>query len=234
MDGARDYGDHDIFQSGIQSGCDTGEKGCAMWASLHHRSRTACACAVDHRGVPALDGWSAEPRRVVGDARGDGHRVRATPFGRSTIPASGVGVMYLLDTNVVSELRRAKAGRANPHVVAWAANIPVASLFVSVVTVLELEWGVLRIERRDAEQGALLRIWLEEQVLPAFSERILPVDSAVARYCARLHVPDPRSERDAFIAATALTHGLIVATRNVADFQPTGVKIFNPWTPAVP
>ena len=142
--------------------------------------------------------------------------------------------MYLLDTNVVSELRRATAGKADPHVVAWAASVPVASLFLSVVTVLELELGVLRIERRDPAQGALLRAWLEERVLPAFSERMLPVDVAVARRCARLHVPDPRSERDALIAATALTHGLIVATRNGADFRPTGVATFDPWTFEVP
>ena len=142
--------------------------------------------------------------------------------------------MYLLDTNVVSELRRAKAGKADPRVMAWAASVPVISLFVSVVTVLELEWGVLRIERRDPVQGALLRAWLEERVLPAFSERMLPVDVAVARRCARLHVPDPRSERDALIAATALTHGLIVVTRNGADFRPTGVATFDPWTFEVP
>ena len=91
--------------------------------------------------------------------------------------------MYLLDTNVVSELRRAKAGKADPRVMAWAASVPVISLFVSVVTVLELEWGVLRIERRDSAQGTLLRAWLEEQVLPTFSGRILPVDVAVARRC---------------------------------------------------
>ena len=138
--------------------------------------------------------------------------------------------MYLLDTHVVSELRRAKAGKADPHVVAWAASMPVASLFVSAITVLELELGVLLIERRDPVQGTLLRTWLEEQVLPSFSGRILPVDGAVARCCARLHVPDPRSERDALIAATALTHGLTVVTRNVVDFQPTGVGTFDPWT----
>jgi hypothetical protein len=142
--------------------------------------------------------------------------------------------VYLLDTNVVSELRRAKAGKADPHVVAWAASVPVASLFLSAITVLELELGVLLIERRDPVQGALLRAWLEEQVLPAFAERILAVDTAVARRCAKLHVPDPRSERDALIAATALTHGLIVATRNGADFQPTGVGTLDPWTFEVP
>lgn len=141
--------------------------------------------------------------------------------------------MYLLDTNVVSELRRA-AGKADPRVVAWAASMPVASLFLSIITVLELEWGVLRIERRDPVQGALLRAWLEKRVLPAFSERILSVDVAVAHRCARLHVPDPRSERDALIAATALTHGLIVVTRNGTDFRPTGVETFDPWTFEVP
>jgi len=129
-------------------------------------------------------------------------------------------VSYLLDTNVVSELRRAKAGKADPRVTAWAESVPVASLFLSVITMLELEMGVLLIERRDPAQGAVLRAWLDGQVLPAFSGRILAVDTAVARRCAKLHVPDPRSERDALIAATALTHGLTVVTRNVADSDP--------------
>lgn len=137
--------------------------------------------------------------------------------------------MYLLDTNVVSELRRAKAGKADPHVTAWALSVPVASLFLSAITVLELELGVLLIERRDPAQGAVLRMWLEQQVLPAFSGRILAVDTAVARRCARLQVPDPRSERDTLIAAMALTHGLIVVTRNVTDFRLTGVGTLDPW-----
>lgn len=137
--------------------------------------------------------------------------------------------MYVLDTNVVSELRRAKAGKADARVVAWVESVPVASLFLSAISVLEMELGVLLIERRDASQGALLRAWLEEQVLPAFAGRILAVDTAVARRCAQLHVPDPRSERDALIAATALTHGLTVVTRNVTDFQPTGVETLDPW-----
>ena len=137
--------------------------------------------------------------------------------------------MYLLDTNVVSELRRTTAGKAHSQVVAWAGSVPVASLFLSAITVLELELGVLLTERRDPAQGAVLRTWLEQQVLPAFSGRILAVDTAVARCCARLHVPNPRSERDALIAATALTHHLIVVTRNIADFQPTGVETLNPW-----
>ena len=138
--------------------------------------------------------------------------------------------MYLLDTNVISELRKAKAGKADPKVVAWAERIPAPNLFLSVITLLELETGLLLIERRDLLQGVILRCWLETQVIPAFSERILPVDTPVARRCARLHVPDPRSDRDALIAATALIHDLTVVTRNVADFEPTGVRIINPWT----
>lgn len=136
---------------------------------------------------------------------------------------------HLVDTNVVSELRRAKAGKADPRVTAWAESVPVAGLFLSVITILELEMGVLLIERRDPAQGAILRAWLDGQVLPAFSGRILAVDTAVARRCAKLHVPDPRSERDALIAATALTHGLTVVSRNIADFEPTGVGTLNPW-----
>lgn len=137
--------------------------------------------------------------------------------------------MYLLDTNVVSELRKAKSGKADAGVIAWAAGLPASELFLSAISVLELEMGVLLVERRDAAQGAVLRSWLDKHVLPAFAERILPVDTAVARRCARLHVPDPRAERDALIAATALVRDLTVATRNVGDFEATGVRFLNPW-----
>jgi len=137
--------------------------------------------------------------------------------------------MYLLDTNVVSELRKAKSGKADANVVAWAASVPPLSLFLSVITVLELETGVLLVERRDPAQGGVLRIWLNDHVLPAFAGRILAVDTVVAQRCARLHVPDPRADRDALIAATALTHGLTVVTRNVADFAPAAVHVLNPW-----
>ena len=137
--------------------------------------------------------------------------------------------MYLLDTNVVSELRKAKSGKADAKVIAWAASVSASSLFLSVVTVLELETGILLIERRDAAQGHVLRGWLEGQVLPAFMGRILPVDVAVAQCCAKLHVPDPKSDRDVLIAATALVHGMTVITRNIADFQATSVKLLNPW-----
>ena len=137
--------------------------------------------------------------------------------------------MFLLDTNVVSELRKAKSGKADAHVMAWAASVPAASLYLSAISVLELETGVRRVERRDASQGAVLRAWLDQQVLPAFEGRVLPVDTAVAQRCAALHVPDPRSERDALIAATALVHGMTVVTRTVVDFAPMGVAVFNPW-----
>ena len=140
--------------------------------------------------------------------------------------------MFVLDTNVVSELRKAKAGKADRGVTAWASGVPAESLFVSVITILELETGVLLVQRRDPKQGALLRAWLDQHVLPAFSGRVLPVDTAVAQRCAALHVPDPRSERDALIAATAMVHHMTVVTRNVADFEATGVPLLNPWDTA--
>ena len=135
--------------------------------------------------------------------------------------------MYLLDTNVLSELRRPH--RADPRVIAWAAGTDVGHFFLSAITVLEIELGVLSIQRRDVAQGKVLRAWFDGQVLPRFQGRILPVDTAVALRCAELHVPDPRGERDALIAATALVHGMTVVTRNVADFAPTGVAVFDPW-----
>lgn len=134
--------------------------------------------------------------------------------------------MFLLDTSVVSELRRRQAA---PSVVAWAKSIALPSLFLSAITVEEIEIGVMLAERRDPRQGASLRAWLENQILTSFTERILPVDVAVARRSAAIHVPDPRPIRDGLIAATALVHGLTVATRNTADFDPTGARTFNPW-----
>jgi hypothetical protein len=133
--------------------------------------------------------------------------------------------MYLLDTNVVSEMRRPE--RADPRVIAWLNSVAPNQLFLSAVTVLELEMGVLQVAWRDATQGEMLRSWLEGQVLPSFAERILPMDLAVARRCARLHVPNPRPERDCMIAATAEVHRLTVVTRNLRVFQ--GVPTINPW-----
>ena len=137
--------------------------------------------------------------------------------------------MFLLDTNVVSELRKVRARKADPNLAAWIESVDAAELYVSAITLMELELGVLSIERKDAAQGALLRTWLEQHVLPEFSGRTLPIDTAVAQRCARLHVPDKRGERDALIAATALVHGMTVVTRNVVDFERTGVPLLDPW-----
>lgn len=137
--------------------------------------------------------------------------------------------MFVLDTNVISELRKLGDGRADANVTAWLSVHDAALFFVSAISVMELEIGVRRIERRDPAQGVLLRAWLDERVFPEFEGRVLPVDTAVALRCARIHVPDPRSERDALIAATALVHGMTVVTRNVADFRDTGVTLIDPW-----
>jgi predicted nucleic acid-binding protein len=134
---------------------------------------------------------------------------------------------YLIDTNVWSELRNPR--RADSNVKAWAASASPADLYLSAVTVFELERGVLLIERRDPQQGARLRRWLDGHVLEPFERQILPIDAPIARRCAALHVPDPQPERDALIAATALTYGLTVVTRNLTDFEPMGVALLNPW-----
>lgn len=139
--------------------------------------------------------------------------------------------MFLLDTNVVSELR--KTARAEPAVRAWANGHAPDLFHLSTMTLMELEIGVLRIERRDKLQGDRLRHWLQH-VVTQFDRRILAIDADIARACAKLYVPDPRPERDALIAATALVHGLTVVTRNTADFEPMGVALFNPWLPSVP
>ena len=137
--------------------------------------------------------------------------------------------MYLLDTNVISELRKVGSGRANTSVALWADSVNAADLYISVITVQELEIGVALALRRDAQQGAVLRNWMDRHVLPAFENRILPVDLAVAQRSAQLNVPDPRPVRDGLIAATALVHAMTVVTRNVADFQQCGVSLINPW-----
>ncbi len=136
---------------------------------------------------------------------------------------------YLLDTNVVSELRKVGDGKADPNVTAWISAQDARDMYISAITILELERGILGIQRRDVMQGSRLRAWMDSRVRPEFSERILPIDDTIATRCAHLHVPDRRNEADAIIAATALVHGLVVVTRNIQDFQGTGVVLVDPW-----
>lgn len=139
--------------------------------------------------------------------------------------------MYVLDTSVISELRKAKAGKANPGVTEWANLVPATLMFMSVITLHELEHGVLLAEGRDPTQGKLLRQWLDTSVVPIFEDRFLPVSAAIARQAAALHVPDPAPFRDALIAATALDHDMTIVTRNVKDFDRFGdVEVTDPWT----
>jgi predicted nucleic acid-binding protein len=143
--------------------------------------------------------------------------------------------MFVLDTNVVSELRKVRLGWADANVAAWADSVKASDLYLSAITLQELEIGVLLAEHRDPVQGAVFRTWLNSHVLPAFEGRILPVDTAVALRSAKLHVPNPRPFRDGLIAATALVHGMTVVTRNLADFEGTSVAMLNPWeTPSTP
>ena len=137
--------------------------------------------------------------------------------------------MYLLDTNVVSELRKCSTGKGNASVGNWARTVAPNELYLSAITILEIEMGILLKQRKDPKQGAILRQWLNQKMLPAFEGRILPLDTTIALACAQLHIPAPKSERDAMIAATAITHQLTVVTRNIDDFKHIGVKLLNPW-----
>lgn len=137
--------------------------------------------------------------------------------------------MYLLDTNVISELRKIDNGKANPSVVQWASSVNAEALYLSSITVAEIETGVGRMEQRDSEQGGTLREWLENYVLNAFEGRIIPMDNIVARRLGEIQVQQPRPTADAIIAATALVHRMAVVTRNVKDFQVEGLQLINPW-----
>jgi toxin FitB len=138
--------------------------------------------------------------------------------------------MFVLDTNVVSELRKVRSGKAHPGVTDWASGVPSGQMFLSSITIHELEHGVLLSERADPAKGAVLRRWLDESVATAFDDRVLPVDAAVARRAASLHVPDPAPFRDALIGATALVNRMAVVTRNANDFERfDDLDVLNPW-----
>ena len=137
--------------------------------------------------------------------------------------------MFILDTNVVSELRKIRLGKADKNVAKWADSVETSTLYLSSITIQEIEIGVMLAEHRDPKQGAIFRLWFEDHVLPSFVGRILPVDMLVARCSASLHVPNPKPFRDSLIAATAIVHKMTLVTRNVVDFEDSGVKIINPW-----
>jgi len=142
--------------------------------------------------------------------------------------------MYLLDTNVISEMRKASRTKASSakmdrHVEQWVNSVTPQDLHVSVVTILELERGFHLLQQRDTAQAEVIRLWVRNRVLPSFDGRILPVDLAIAQRCAALVVPSPVEYRDSLIAATALVHGMTVVTHNVRHFEPTGAALINPW-----
>ena len=142
--------------------------------------------------------------------------------------------MFILDTNVISELRKAGSGKADQNVVFWLSQQNAENLYISTITLMEIELGILRIARRDAVQGQLLRKWMDHHILPEFSDRTISIDIAVALRAAALHVPDQRPERDSLIAATALVHRMVIVTRNGADFLPMGVTVIDPWNGSTP
>lgn len=138
--------------------------------------------------------------------------------------------MFLLDTNVISELRKIKIGKANKGLEIWSKNHNKKIMFLSVISLLELEIGALSLERKDPKQGTVIRMWIDEIIKPKFKDRIIPVSTKTVLICSKMHIPNRKSITDSLIAATAIEHNLTVITRNEKDFEETGAKIFNPFS----
>lgn len=137
--------------------------------------------------------------------------------------------MYLLDTNIVSELRKAEKGRADAQVLQWFSCIKIQHAYLSVISLAEIQTGILLLARRDEQAAAILQDWLKMRLLPEFAQRILPLDVQAALLSAQFHVPDKSPLNDAYIAATAKTHGLTLVTRHVRDFAGLGIEVFDPF-----
>ncbi|MBN6067169.1 type II toxin-antitoxin system VapC family toxin [Aggregatibacter actinomycetemcomitans] len=137
--------------------------------------------------------------------------------------------MYLLDTNIVSELRKLEKGRADPNVTKWFQQVDLQQAYLSVITLFEIKIGILQLIRHDAQQATILQNWFTNTLLPNFENRILPLDQNVALACAELHIPDKKPLNGSYLAATAKVHHLKMVTRNLKDFQHSGVEIINPF-----
>lgn len=136
---------------------------------------------------------------------------------------------WFLDTNVISELRLSPSKKINPNFAKWAETIHRNDCYTSVVVLMEVERGVMRMERKDPHQGKGLRQWFEHFVKTYFENRVLKIDRTTAQICAKLHIPNVRPENDAWIAASCIQHNLPLVTRNVADFQNLGIELINPF-----
>ena len=135
---------------------------------------------------------------------------------------------FLLDTNVISCSKRPE--KRAPAFQAFMRKFRIDDAFLSVITIMEIRFGVRLEQSRNAVFSTELERWLTEDVLVNFSDRILPFDTAIALRTGALPTPNKRPSPDAMIAATALHHGLTVVTRNISDFEPLGVPCLNPWT----
>ena len=137
--------------------------------------------------------------------------------------------MYLLNTNIISELKKLDSGKIHPQVQRWAYSINLMQTKISVVSIIEIRTGILSLARKDQAQAASLDNWFTNRLLPAYRTRTLSVDTEVALICAQLHIPAKRPINDTYIAATAIAHNLTPVTRNVRDFQGLPLILENPF-----